>query len=143
MSKVKTLIFVGALAMSFIASAANTNTQKPKTMVMSFEIDKYKRDGKEWDNIPLASNPPPDVYGKVTLPNDRTEDIPLHEDSYQLKIVIQDVELKVGDLVHVELFDRDRGRQDDVIATGDILYTGERETKENLGKATVKVTFLE
>ena len=141
MSKIKIIILLGMIIIGFIAIAEAA--QKPKTMVVSVEIDKYKRDGKEWDNIPLASSPPPDVYGTVRLPDGSTKDIELHEDSYQLKVVIQDVDLKVGDLIHIELFDRDRGRQDDVIATGDVLYSGEREILENLGKARVKVTFLE
>lgn len=126
---------------SFASFAETIETMKPKTVVITIDIDKYKKDGTEWDNIPFVSKPAPDVYGTITLPNDRTEDIPLHEDSLHLTTVIENVELKPGDVIHIRLMDRDRGRNDDSIAAGDILYSGERETKENLGKATVKITF--
>jgi len=113
-------------------------------VIITIEIDTEKSQGKKWDTI----NPwgvPPDVYGTIKFPME-THEIELHEDIYSLSLnygsVDRRVKLNVGDSIYIELFDKDRGRMDDLIAKGNVVYNGDKVIETKIGFANIKIEFI-
>jgi len=107
-------------------------------VIVTIEIDTEKSTGK-WDKV----NPwgvPPDVYGKIKFPLEE-HDIKLHKDTYSLSLNYSSVKLNIGDSIDIELFDKDRGRMDDSIGKGNVIFNGDKVIETRIGYARIKIEF--
>ncbi len=136
------IIAIPLLSYSLCSSSYAEGTQPTETLSdlsVNFEINRFKDEqgSQEWDGI-MGSSPPPDVYGSLQWFDQQCE-IPLHKDSLLVDVTCKVKQMKIGDRISVQLYDRDRIGQDDVIAIGTVEFK-ENPTVVTLGPA--KITLL-
>ncbi len=105
---------------------------------ITIQIATEKHGGKKWDRL---SGAPPDVYGKMLFPSGEHE-IPLHKNTYTLSLNYQNIPLDQGDSLLIELFDRDRLRNDDHIGKGTLFFEGQEVMEIQIGFALVTFHFV-
>lgn len=66
--------------------------------------------------------------------------MPVHKDSYLVKVTCPVKELKSGTQVNVQLYNKDTFRLDDVIALGTVEYK-DNPTEATVGRAKIKLLY--
>ena len=93
---------------------------------------------KDYD---INENPAPDVYGKIQV-NGKNYEIKLHENTYIVNVDVAIDELKNGDRIDIQLFDKDLVI-DDKLATGHVIYESNQMIMESkIGDTLITFKYI-
>ncbi len=103
---------------------------------LKITVEKEKHDGKKWDTTGA-----PDISGKIEFPDGNVLYIDKVQNSYVASAEIKNIKLRKGDRIRLFLEDRDI-KKHDLIASGDIVFNGEKELKTSIGSAFIEIELI-
>lgn len=138
LSLLRNLIALGIIVFGLGAFCGEVWADDIYDVQITIQIPTEKHGGSKWDRL---SGAPPDVYGMMLFPSGEHE-IPLHQNTSTLSLSYKRVPLNPGDTILMELFDRDRFRNDDQIGKGTLTFEGQEVMKIQIGFALVTFHFV-
>ena len=103
--------------------------------IVEVEVASAKSDGRSWDPTGGA----PDTAGTLYIGN-ASYDLPRKEDAYSVRHELCGATVNNGDLISVELSDKDITNHD-LIGSGKATYNGQTPLVIQAGQAKVSLTF--
>jgi len=113
--------------------AGEIDNNRLKDITITITVDELKADGRKWDVVGG-----PDIIGEVNI-NDILLSINAPEDEFTTTKTISSVKLGKGDIIKVNLYDKDLSKID-VIGTGVIIFDGNYQLEKKIGSALVKIS---